>query len=355
MSKDNKQKLLEFTHTCNKLRQKLLFGTTSLTPINLEEEKIKFFASPTHNPIFIYKKFDATKADTLLKNLKQQLKTLKIPYDLRIYLQDYLKDLKLLEKTKLAIGTDDFAFYAKKLFKINEYDIHKTLLSLPSINFDKHESKKLYNAYEIAGIFEDVLHDQYNLDHFTVRVDEHARHTIWTGNTTINIGSDILRYDHNVARLIVHEIESHALQRYNLSLYNNTIIKKAYNQYVYRSKAVSMLSLSFREIFNYLTQFISAGQAFLITYRVKRGMKHTAKPGGFPKDAFYLLGYKVILDYVKAGLRPEFLYISRNPYLSSLLLSQNLLLKTDLKLPTFWKKSYAPSSTPAFLQAPGKV
>src|SRR3989344_5993275 len=282
MSKDNKQKLLEFTHTCNKLRQKLLFGTTSLTPINLEEEKIKFFASPTHNPIFIYKKFDATKADTLLKNLKQQLKTLKIPYDLRIYLQDYLKDLKLLEKTKLAIGTDDFAFYAKKLFKIHEYDIHKTLLSLPSIDFDKHESKKLYNAYEIADIFEDVLHNQYNLDHFTVRIDEHARHTIWTGNTTINIGSDILRYDHNVARLIVHEIESHALQRYNLSLYNNpfiklvpyreaslygeglavyneimtgTITKKAYNQYVYRSKAVSMLSLSFREIFNYLTQF----------------------------------------------------------------------------------------------------
>lgn len=366
MTQDNLQKLLDFTSRCDSLRKKLTFGTTSLTPLNLEDERNKFFSILGYNPIFIYKKFDDRLAHNLLKNLRARLKTLPVPYELRNYLQTYLKDLKLLAKTKASIGSDDFAYYAKKLFAIDEYEIKEALLSLPNLDFENYSNNTLYNASQIAQIFETVL-KEYNLCQYKVVVDDSNPYVIWTGTSTINIGSSIKRYAKNVKRLIVHEIETHALQRHNLSLYNNpfiklvpykefnlygeglavyneivtgTITKKAYNQYVLRLTAVSMLDKSFREIFDYLLQFVPAKQAFLITYRVKRGMRDTKKAGGFPKDALYLLGYKTILDYVNAGLRPEFLYISKNPHLSSLLLSENLLYQTDIKLPSFWRESY---------------
>jgi len=367
MTEDSKQKLFNFTVLCDNLRKKLIFGTTILHPLNLDGEKAKFFDSPTYNPVFVYRKFDAKKVDTLLKALREELNTLRIPHELRSYLNEYLKDLRLLEKTKLAIGSDDFAYYAKKLFKIHDFEIQAALNNLSKIDFPQHKDLILYNAYEIAEIFRNTLHNKYQLWDFQVMVDENNKHAIWTGSKSISIGRSIKRYSHNVRRLIVHEIESHALQRHNLSLYDNpfvrlvpykefnlygeglavyneimtgTITKKAYNQYILRLKAVRMLDKSFREIYNFLREFVLEKQAFQITYRVKRGMKHTAKPGGFPKDAMYLLGYKTILDYIKAGLRPEFLYISRNPCLSSLLLSQNLLSSADITLPSFWKINY---------------
>lgn len=361
MTDDTRQKLLLFTNHCDSIRKKLAFGTSSVTPLNFEEEQQKFFSSSTYNPVFYYRPYNLSQIDHDIKDLRSELSTLKIPRDLRYYLLDYIQNLRLLEKARKSIGNDDFGYYAKKLFQF-EFNAHDILRTLPVLNFNESQSARLYTAPEIAAVFEHVLLQQYGLSNFTVRIDHTRKHVIWTSNNTINIGCGIKRFERNVQRLIVHEIESHALQFHNLSLCNhpfirltkyretslyseglavyneiktNTITKKAFEDYVYRLQAVGMLDKSFRQIYNYLSSLTSEKRAYMITYRVKRGMKNTIRSGGFPKDAAYLLGYKKIVDHINAGLRPEFLYITKTPYLTALLLQQNLLNQMDIKLPHF--------------------
>lgn len=360
------EKLLGFATYCNNIHKYLIFGTTSLTPLNFEEEKQKFLTSSTYNPIYYYKSFDAKPFENALKELRVILKSLRIPRDLKLYLEDYLLDLKLLEKTKKNIGSDDFAYYARKLFKYHEINFHTTSLSHPDCLSQEPPSNTLLTAPEIAGVFEDILHNRYGLTQFEVFVDSGKCNIIWTGGKSIHIGRAIKRYEKNVRRLVVHEIESHALQFHNLSLYNNplmrltkygeshlyseglavfnevktkTITKKTYEEYWYRLKAVEMLDQSFREIYTYLSHYLPEKRAFLTTYRVKRGMKHTVKPGGFPKDASYFLGYKTISDYVHSGLHLDYLYLTKSPQLTSLLLRNNLLSPVKIKLPNFWTNS----------------
>ena len=115
-------------------------------------------------------------------------------------------------------------------------------------------------------------------------------------------------------RLIVHEIESHILQKQNIfsgspllllrtqydrvryaegiALYNEvatgTITQSAYELYQHRLTAVSMMDRSFRDIYEYLADLIPKDKAYITAFRVKRGLSDTGKPGGWPKDAVYL-------------------------------------------------------------------
>lgn len=364
MSEDIRKEVINFARSCDILRSKLVFGTTALTPVNLEEERLKFFASSTYNPVFTYNQVDLPFTEAHFRELRKQLDSLHLPHDLTSYLREYIQDLRLLYRTKKAIGSDDFSHYSKKLFKYSEL-VHKAGTTFQKqLTITKPEKEKMYSAVEIAEFFEYVLHDVYKMNNFTVCVDSDKGNIICTGTNKISIGKNVRRYNTNVLRLVVHEIESHALQFHNLSLHSHpfirltkyaesnlyseglavynevqtgTITQKAYDEYWYRVKAVEMIDRSFREVYDYLRQHLSEKRAFQITYRVKRGMKNTKNAGGFPKDASYLLGYYAISEYVKSGLRPEFLYLSKSPYLTALLLRHGFLQKTNIKLPKFWE------------------
>jgi hypothetical protein len=96
-----------------------------------------------------------------------------------------------------------------------------------------------------------------------------------------------------------------------------------------------MLHKSFREIFDLLTNHVSKEKAFMITYRVKRGMGDTSQPGGYAKDASYLLGYKTVKNYIESGGDVEFLYLSRFPELGELLYDNELLQHDSILLPKY--------------------
>ena len=66
-------------------------------------------------------------------------------------------------------------------------------------------------------------------------------------------------------------------------------------------------------------------------------MPDTSKPGGYPKDAAYLLGYKAVLDFLKEGEEKN-MYYSKDPNLTTLLLKYDLLKERNLLLPEFVKE-----------------
>lgn len=365
-SEDDKRQLFIWAQKCLDLKAELRISTGDLTPTNYYEEKERFFSSQNYNPIFTYRKRGTNNIVHRIKELELELKNLRLPEELRQYFLGYLSNLTDILHVKETIGTNKFPYFAQRLFRDTLSDLTIPLNYISVIEPSNIPEKDLLNAQEIAHEFRKVL-DTYNLPDVAISIDDFNDHMIRVDTKSLVIGSRIRRKPQNVQRLIVHEVETHILQSYNLAeaknpllrltylsdsllfgegmaVYNEhltkTITPDAFDTYYYRLKAVQMIGLSFREIFTYLNQYISAEKAYAITARVKRGMHNTSDSGGYPKDASYLLGFHRIQEYLKNGSSLSFLYIGKVPRLTTLLLQHDLLEREPVVLPFFLTKQY---------------
>ncbi len=362
ISEEDKNSLDDIAYKAVQIKKALSLGTTALTPLNYNEEREKFFTSSTYNPHFIYQTGDHRLFRDELNELLSQTDLLTLPSDFKFYLQDYLINLHILNITLRSVGTSTFAQAAHALFDWNIIDADSLMKLFSDYPFNDQQKPKLYNAEMIKEEFEHVLFDTYGISDFNIHIDTFCHNIIRAGYKKVTIGSGIRRSKGNVDRLIVHEIESHVLQTYNmkqtknplleLSKYNDAILYSeglaVYNEvmtqtltrssletYYFRLKAVSMLHKSFREIYTYLAKSLPSDKAYLITYRVKRGMGDTALPGGFPKDAGYMQGFKKVHEYMKKGGSLQEMYYTKTPELTSLLRSYNLLPEKLCLVPRF--------------------
>ena len=366
ISKKQKSDILIFAKDAHDLGKNFSIGPDVLTPVNFAEEKNKFFSKDGYNPQFVYIYKKRPTINISLLELRHRLNKLDVPDDIKVFFHEYLNDLKVHELAIRSIGTADFPYFAQKLFDWDIESLATVRKSLPKITFLENPKPKLYNAEEMRDIFIDYLENKLGINSFVVHIDAFNDHTIWVGENLLSIGKSIRRNSNNLNRLIVHEIESHILQRNNILHSNNpmlrltklyetrlyaegiavynevltkTITKTAYETYWLRLKAVTMLQYSFRDIYEEVLKETTPEKAFMITYRVKRGMGDTASPGGFPKDASYLYGYQKVHDYVKNGGDLAFLFLVRVPEAGLLLKKHGLLGSYKQKLPHFIKRT----------------
>ena len=351
-------KLEEFAKICQEIRKHTILDTNILTATNYKQEEKKFFQSTTYNPQFTYN-IQNPREEKNIEKAQKYLETIDLPEDFRLYLTHYLKGLNDMNNTVKSVGTENFATYAAEVFNLNTPKIQKYLNMSPEITLSEERKTKLYNAEEIAQVFRQKL-KEYGITHYKVEVDNFNDHTVRVGHNKIVLGSKIKRYQKNVERLIHHEIDSHVIQRINgdennilsltlpsdrilysegLAVYNEVQTQKItpniYQIYALRLQAVRSLNLSFREIYTELSSAITPPLAYKITYRVKRGTRNTSLPGGFPKDAFYLLGYLAVKDYVSTGNNLQNLYYARTPDMYYFATKYNLLTDKDIILPAF--------------------
>lgn len=363
MLKKNKEKTLIFAKDALEVGKSFSIGPDVLTPANFAEEKEKFFASKKYNPQFIYIYNKRPDINIPLLELRHRLNRLEIPDDLKVFFHEYLNDLKVHELAIRSIGTVDFPYFAQKLFDWDMTALSTVNTRLPKLTFQEIKKPKIYNAYKMRDIFTEYLED-LGVTNYIVHVDTFNDHTIWVKDGQLTIGESIKRNENNLKRLIVHEIETHILQRHNiyqsnnpmlrltklhearlyaegLAVYNEvmtkTITRGAYETYWLRLKAVTLLQHSFREIFDDIVDEVPPEKAFMITYRVKRGMGDTSAPGGFPKDASYLYGFEKINEYVKKGGKISELYLVRVPEIGKLLKKHGLIGEFEQTLPKFIK------------------
>lgn len=352
--------LKDFIKKCIKAQSQLALDTKVLTPINLVTEKERFFQSSTYNPQFTYQNREVDLTDDDLNSLIQTLNHLSLPEELRAFYEKALVQMQTQRKTLLAIGTDNFASFSSRLFSITQDATQKYLDLVPGVEFNTKTGHSLLDAKAIRDQFKEVI-DDYNFD-VEVILDDFNPFTVRVGSKRLIVGSGIRRYKNNVSRLITHEIESHIIRRKSLlqmknilhrfapfdqailfseglAVYNEItqkkITKSAMNTYLQRLQAVSKLDLSFREIYNYLINFITPQLAFVMTYRVKRGMADTSLPGGYEKDAYYLMGYFEVKDFVDKGGDLKNLYAFAVPELEILLKKYNLASDKEPLLPKF--------------------
>ncbi len=365
ISPSSKNELLKIALRSTSIRRALDLNSTGISPINFQAEKEKFFKSKTCNPIFEYTPPPPERFDLEIDELEQRVEKIELPYDLLYHLIEYLNHLRFLFHARHSIGKPTFPVYAKLAFDWRIIDPDKLIESLPKFNFQNETRGPLVEAPEIAKQLDVTLKDKYKISDLPVEVNYFSTNMISVDFDVIKIGKDIKRFQNNIDRLIVHEIESHALQNYNirtsknylrlmsklsdtylysegLGVYNEvktgTITRKSFQNYYYRLKAIKNSHLSFREIYNNLiNDGLSEKHAFNISFRVKRGMLDTSKSGCYPKDASYLLGYKTVLGFLKDN--PEkIMYYAKNPHLTKLLIKYNLLGDENLIMPKFNSK-----------------
>ncbi len=363
ISTSSKNELFRIALRTTNIRHSLVLDSTALTPVNLLEEKERFSKSTTYNPIFEYAPPPPDRFDIEIDELEQRVEKIELPYDLLYHLIEYLNHLRFLYHARRSIGRPTFPVYARLAFNWAISDPDKLIASLPKFKFENEDKGPLVPAPEIAQQLGVIFKNRYEIEDFPVEVNYFSTNMIFVDYSVIKIGKDIKRYQNNINRLIVHEIESHALQNLNirksqnhlrlmsklsdsylysegLGVYNevktNTMTKKAFENYYYRLKAVKNSHLGFREIYNNLIKDgLSQKHAFNISFRVKRGMLDTSRSGCHPKDAAYLLGYKAVLKFLEDNPE-EIMYYAKNPHLTKLLMKYNLLGEKDLMLPIFY-------------------
>jgi hypothetical protein len=377
LNKKEREQLDKFAIRIQSISSQLNVGTSHLTPINYITEKEKFFTSESYNPRFVYIKNDSSALRKEIADARSDLSHLVLPSPLTELLINFLDNIENRANLFDSIGTDDFSVCAAENFPYSIPDPKFFYTLQNSLTFNDPVEIQLHNADEIQAIFSEYLHE---LDiSFKISIDTFNDHIVRVGTKGLVIGAAVKRHCHNVQRLIVHEIESHVLQRINLNnsdspllrlsnhsesilwgegmavfneIQSGMITRNAYETYYYRLKAVSMLDKSFREIFNYLAQYLTMEKAYMITYRVKRGMGDTSQPGGYPKDAAYLLGYQKVFEYLDSQGEMEFLYMAKNPRIGELLLDYDLVSHHCIHLPKYLRKSVPsitePTQPPSF-------
>lgn len=353
--------LKNLAHELNKIKKNLILGTASLAPLNYTEEMEKFFKSTTYNPVYLYKKRELPDYSKIIDDYKKRIENLTIADDIKEHLTDFLNNLNDLYVTKLSIGTEEFSGNVHKLFDWGSDRLDMLLTNTPDVSFNLQIEHKIRGAEYIKERFEKTL-KKYGLSHYKVVINTSAPHIINVIYGQVNIGSHIKRFECNIDRLVVHEIETHVLQIENtntifapfssftkysnqhlygegLAIYNEITTRKitpsAFEMYYFRIKAVRNLNKSFRELFELLSENLTQSRAFVMTYRVKRGLADTSKPGGFPKDASYLLGYHEINNLVNEGYPKQLLYATQSPILSTLLHKHGLLEMDKILIPKF--------------------
>lgn len=257
---------------------------SSLIPINLNEEKAKFFADQTYNPQFIYSE----------------------PVDQKKLIIPGIPKKEYLE---LAQNT------LKKTYK-NTTETELFLIEGPTIS-QKEVAKKIKTFLQMHQ-----LEHRFKISWSSSYV---SRATITADLIKLRLPIDFRK--EGLLGMLYHEIGTHALRglnyerqpwfkkkkKYGFSDYLKTeeglaslhaIIphtnKSAFISAIRYAAVEKAQTSSFVETWEYLKQYIDdLERRWMVTLRQKRGLEDTSKPGGYTKDLVYFEGMVDVYKWLK--------------------------------------------------------
>ncbi len=302
-----------------------------VNPINTEQERKKVFADPTYNPQLQYRA-----SPHHLFSIRRELSEMQFDDSIfgRLLHQkrnEWLKEVLMLEH----VGTPRFTACSLNLYGRPSAELTqkaKQLLRLPS-----REERGTYQGFSSVKKFLHAMLDQ-GLQ-WKIRQKEMVVGAAFdVGEKTLFINPKKRFSEHDLKRLVVHEIETHIRRAENakkkkqklfligfphylmteegLAVYSeeqagllsNDLLKR----YAGRVVAVDLaLQTSFHSVYTTLLEYFPKEEAFTLTMRVKRGLKDTSKPGAFTKDYVYLQGYHNIKQFVQKGGDVQALYVGK--------------------------------------------
>ncbi len=298
-----------------------------LNPLNIEQEKKKFFASKySQNPQFKYRKikFSPFKLQRLFFN--QRLERIEDD-DIRRLYRDIIYEYSGLIECIETIGKGkQFYYNSLKVFGTpKERDVENARFILHFAN--EEEGEKMipkYNVNEAQTFFEE-FGKRYDFD-FNIKQSNHisAAAMVLNASDTMMLKKNHKFCENQIKVLANHEIGVHLVTTHNgkaqpLKIFSNGFVNNTETQeglavlseYMSNNLTLTRLKeLSYRVIaadslikgYSFVDTFdllynqykVSRDSAWQITLRVHRG-------GGFTKDFLYLTGLKKVYDYYQNG------------------------------------------------------
>jgi hypothetical protein len=324
--KEVKMSLKDVTVLLDKLRLPI---SLVFTPTNLEQEKAKFFDSDSYEPVFRYRKIANTNAEILKKLVSiDEI----IDVDPRIS-EFYLELIQAKKNTNdlmnnvgnnemiTKLSTEKYGMPTPMLFRNATRILKGKVENYKTLNEDFVKNQKYLNYNEIKSAF-DITFEMLGLDGWKAEKSQNiAKNGAKLGvkNQRVFLYGDIKKRPYELRKTIIHEVGTHALRAVNgarcgfpafakanvpsyllaeegLAMYNEesmgVLTKKDLRNRAAMVWAIYVgSSMSFRQLYNCLLALFPKKQAFDLTYRVKRGLGDTAKPGIYSKDIVYLRGF----------------------------------------------------------------
>jgi uncharacterized protein (TIGR02421 family) len=300
--------------------------TSRLNPLSdsQEAEKAKFFTAleqnKVYNPVFSFK--------TIPDKLRNfYFADVEIPQ--KGFYTDILKSYLELLKTKAAIiltsDPQEFSQLCCKLYPAPEPELileaHKILREVKVVEYEK-----ILSPHDLKKILEKALLD-YQLDEWKIKIYENmgARASVLPGSRKIKINGNSRFSKRDAKRLILHEIGVHAVRAQNGRKHALKIFSTGLPGYLKTEEGLAVynefkngitdglplfalrvlgvhwaLEHSFYKTFKLLRKMGADKEvAWRITVRCKRGLKYSASPGAYTKDASYLRGLLMIRKAMK--------------------------------------------------------
>lgn len=356
----------EVTETLQQLRIPI---SLVFTPINLKEEKTRFFDSDTYEPHFEYR---------IIKNknneIFRELSNLKRISDVDPRISDFY--LKLIDEKRLAsdlmhsVGNNDFVTElsirkykapSPKLFrnsarvlrgKLDKYDV--------SINKKIDRGEKL-NYQQIEKAFE-VVFESLGLEGWSVAPSKKiSKNGIKVGikRKQILVDPNITRSEFKLKKTLIHEVGTHVLRSLNgfqtgfpalgnanlasyldieegLATWNEESM--GYLTDTWLKKKAGLVwgiylgeRMSFRQLYNALSGNFLKYSSWDIAYRIKRGLGDTSYPGIYAKDVVYFRGFRKVKKILeKDPTMYEKLYAGKIDYKRARWVDEGLLPKPKI-------------------------
>ncbi|RMB60513.1 DUF1704 domain-containing protein [Dokdonia sinensis] len=298
-----------------------------LNPLNIENEKKRFFASKfTEEPQFKYRKIKFSPFKLQRQFFNQRLERIE-DEDIRRLYRDIVYEYSGLIECIETIGQGKQFYYSSlKVFGTpKERDVENARFIL---HFkDEDEGEKMinkYNADEAAAFFEDYGKRYAFNFNITQSTNISAAAMVLNASDTLMLKKNNKFSENQLKVLANHEIGVHLVTTHNgksqpLKIFSNGFVNNTETQeglavmseymsgnltlqrlkeLAYRVIAADSLikGYSFVDTFDLLyNQYkVSRDKAWQITLRVHRG-------GGFTKDSLYLTGLKKVYDYYQNG------------------------------------------------------
>jgi len=318
----------------------LLKTTTWLTPLNLADERIKFLASPNHNPQIVYPEMPTDQ----LKNQLQKLEQVDNDWsstDLTAWVSTRRK--KEQEFTILMLinrGNSKFGESACELVNctFNSETIASAKVDAASLlPFETKENKT--SAEVISGITKYL--QTYGVNDWSVELSEQTDFyfRVKAQQKRILIGSrfnwDFTDFD----CMLAHEIDGHVLRGINSTKQQDLLLQKSLPFYIKTEEGLASflgdycstsgeinrkhhalkylagqlaITSSFKMVFEFLVDNgFTPDLAFQRTFRLKRGLTDTGIPGCYGKEAVYYEGMVEVKRYLDEGGSVEKLYSAK--------------------------------------------
>jgi len=311
---------------------------TSLKPINLQNERDKFFADKEYSPQFTYNKPSDSEMDLLLSRVNRfKLEKVKSTIGKILYRKQQ-ETIKKVEMVK-ALSSPEFTKQSINLYGEPDDDT----LEYAENNYQKKKKatreEKILSPKGIIRIIKERL-DQIKIPYKIVVVDDlPGRIKVNTSakSVLINVRRDAVIKKSSLLAVIAHDIETHAYRYANGLLQPYKVFSQGlagyfsteeglalYREMPYReSQKFSYMALkylatakglteSFRETYKYLrSKGVLPKTAFNLTYKAKRGITDTSRPGGCTRELLYLKGYLKVKEFAEKGFDLKKLYVGK--------------------------------------------